>query len=60
MTLLNNPPEITDLRDRFAEKATPALTGRYKGYVSTDDAERIAKDAYMIADAMLKARKESL
>lgn len=60
MTLLNNPPEVTDLRDRFAEKALPVLAGRYKGYVSTDDAERIAKDAYMVADAMLKARKERL
>jgi hypothetical protein len=42
------------LRDYFAGTAMQASTVRHSEYKSLDD---LAKDAYEIADAMLKARE---
>lgn len=42
------------LRDEFAAKAMQANRSRASAYVSWDD---LAKDAYELADAMLRARE---
>ena len=44
------------LRDYFAAKALPALTGGYQEWAIERDADRVAQIAYSVADAMLKAR----
>jgi hypothetical protein len=45
------------LRDYFAAKAMQAQIGRWD--LVTGNEDRIAKSAYELADAMLKARNES-
>lgn len=55
-----NGLELTDggmtLRDYFAAKAMQANRSRTSVYSSWDD---LAKDAYELADAMLRAREQS-
>ena len=45
------------LRDYFAAKAMSGLLERVKTHVLVEP-ERIAFDAYVVADAMLKAREK--
>lgn len=45
------------LRDYFAAKALPGVLENY--HLSEEAVHQVAKDAYMIADAMIQARKEA-
>ena len=53
-----DPNAGMDLRDYFAAKALTAITLN-QGSVGTEDYtfEEVALDAYLIADAMMKARE---
>ena len=51
----NNWDRGMALRDYFAAKMMPAIS---TGVPSIEQAEVIAETAYMVADAMLKARDE--
>lgn len=50
-----NPPQSTDLRDWFAGQALTGFEPRH--CLSSGEADAIALSAYMIADAMIAARK---
>lgn len=54
-------PGKMDLRDYLAAKALPAVVSRYKPSIDIQsqppyDTQHIANIAYLLADAMLKAR----
>ena len=46
------------LRDYFAAKAMQALLHQYPNHLMNSPSNEVACDAYLIADAMLKAREE--
>ena len=46
-----------DLRDYFAAKAMQGMLAACTGW-GTSDENRLAKEAYLIADAMMEAREE--
>jgi hypothetical protein len=54
-----DPNQGMDLRDYFAAKALTAIALN-QGSIGTEDYtfEEVALDAYLIADAMMKARME--
>jgi len=69
---MNNPPAFPNegfngwgepekgmtLRDYFAAKAMQSLLRQYPDHLMNSPANEVACDAYILADAMLKAREE--
>ena len=54
--LVKKPPEVVTLRDQFAMAAIPRLTDAYS--YPRDYFNQMARDAYELADAMIKRRGE--
>ena len=67
---MNNPPAFPldtgkltinqgmTLRDYFAAKAMQSLLRQYPDHLMNSPANEVACDAYILADAMMKAREE--
>lgn len=53
----NHRSEGMDLRDYFAAKAMQGMISSVAA-ISTDDIKHVCESAYVLADAMMKAREE--
>lgn len=55
---LNSPEPGMNLRDYFAAKAMPVIYAQCENFPDEHWRDGVARDAYMLADAMLRAREE--